>query len=118
MILLRRYDYKLLQKPLYTGVQRVVRTVTARVRVYGLGVSIGQETAGPSTALRSGRDDKFCSARKSFSEKYLPPPQNVIPRVCNFISFLKKIRNENNRLKRVQNPKKAIRVTGSDRSEA
>jgi hypothetical protein len=36
-------------------------------------VITGKDTAGPSTTLRSGRDDKFCYARKSFSEKYLPP---------------------------------------------
>jgi VWFA-related protein len=32
-----------------------------------------KETAGPSTTLRSGRDDKFCCARKSFSGKNLTP---------------------------------------------
>src|ERR1700722_11269166 len=50
MILLRRYDYKLPAKPLYTDLKWVVMTVTARYRVIG--------TAGPSTPLlrSSGRD--------------------------------------------------------------
>jgi hypothetical protein len=40
----------------------------------------GKKTAGPSTTLRSGRDDNFCCARKSFSDRYSTPATELSSR--------------------------------------
>jgi hypothetical protein len=43
------------------------------------GADTGKATAGPSTALRSGRDDNFYRGGKDFSQKLFRPQQNCHP---------------------------------------